>query len=483
MTTTLDELRRLTAAAAKAAPIAAAASDAERAGWLRAVADRLDEHADELIEIADSETRLGSTRLKGEVARTTGQLRLFADVITEGSYLEAIIDHADPSATPPKPDLRRVLHPLGPVAVFSASNFPFAFSVAGGDTASALAVGCPVIVKAHSGHLALSLRMAELVGAALEEAGAPAGMFGLVTGREAGNALVGDPDITAVGFTGSVAGGRALFDIAASRLDPIPFYGELGSINPVVLTAGAVERRSDELAKGLVGSFTLGVGQFCTKPGVVFVPSGAGFEDAVAQSVDGAAGGPLLTDRIAEAFPGGIRRLLDDEAVRLVSGAAEQDAVNDGATPVVLATTAAAVRERPETLLEEVFGPTTLLISYDSEDELLASLAVVPGSLTATVHAEDDEEVEGIVDALRRRAGRVLFAGWPTGVAVNWAQHHGGPYPATTSLYTSVGATAARRFQRPVAYQSAPERLLPPALREDNPLGIPRRVDGILVLP
>ncbi|WP_210479517.1 aldehyde dehydrogenase (NADP(+)) [Naasia sp. SYSU D00948] len=481
--TDLDELRRITAAAAAAAPVAAAAPDAERARWLRAVADRLDEHTDELVRIADSETRLGSTRLGGEVARTTGQLRLFADVITEGSYLEAIIDHADPSATPPKPDVRRVLHPVGPVAVFSASNFPFAFSVAGGDTASALAVGCPVVVKAHSGHLELSVRMAELVAEALTEAGAPAGMFALVTGREAGNALVADPHIKAVGFTGSVAGGRALFDIASSRPEPIPFYGELGSINPVVLTSAAVSARAEELAKGLTGSFTLGVGQFCTKPGVVFVPDGGGFEDAVAGAVAGAAGGPLLTDRIAEAFPRGLQSLASDPDVTVVAGPVEQDAAAEGAQPVVLATTARAVRERPDTLLEEVFGPTTLLIRYGSEEELLGALAEVPGSLTATLHAEADDDVASIVGALRERAGRVVFGGWPTGVAVNWAQHHGGPYPATTSLFTSVGATAARRFQRPVAYQSAPAAHLPPALQDDNPLGIPRRVDGVIVLP
>ena len=240
MTTATLELTALTAAATRAAKAAAAASDAERAGWLHAVADALDANVTELVAIADAETRLGTARLTGEVARTTGQLRLFATVITEGSYLEAVIDHADPSATPPKPDLRRLLKPIGPVAVFSASNFPFAFSVAGGDTASALAVGCSVIVKAHSGHLRLSERTAEIVTGALAAAGAPEGLFALVSGREAGTALVQDPAIKAVGFTGSIPGGRALFDLAVSRPDPIPFYGELGSLNPVVITAERV---------------------------------------------------------------------------------------------------------------------------------------------------------------------------------------------------------------------------------------------------
>jgi NADP-dependent aldehyde dehydrogenase len=481
--TTLQELKTLTEAAAAAEHAVSHASDEVRAGWLRAIADKLDAHTDELVEIADAETHLGVQRLKGEVARTTGQLRLFADVITEGSYLEAVIDHAVPDATPPRPDLRRILHPVGPVAVFSASNFPFAFSVAGGDTSSALAVGCPVIVKAHSGHLKLSQRTAELMLEALDEAGAPKGIFALVTGREVGQALVVDPVIKAVGFTGSVSGGRALFDLAVSRPDPIPFYGELGSINPVVVTEAAVAARADELASGLTASFTLGAGQFCTKPGVVFVPAGSGFETAVAEATGQASGGKLLTDRIAEAFPVGVGKIASDPEVTVVAGDVRQENVTDGANPVVLATTATAVADRPDTLLEECFGPATLLVSYNSEEELVKALHQVPGSLTATVHAQPDEDITDLVAVLRGRAGRVLFDGWPTGVAVNWAQHHGGPWPATTSLFTSVGATAARRFQRPVAYQNAPAAVLPPALQEENPLGIPRRVDGRLELP
>jgi len=474
------ELERLTAAATAAAPIWRTSDAATRAGWLRALADALDAHADELVEIADRETRLGQVRLRGEVGRTTGQLRLFATVVEEGSYLELTVDDADPSATPPRPELRRLLVGIGPVAVFSASNFPFAFSVCGGDTASALAAGNPVIVKAHSGHPDLSRRTAEVAIAALRDAGAPAGSLALVTGRAAGNALVQHPAIQAAGFTGSLSGGRALFDLAAGRPDPIPFYGELGSVNPVVLTPAAVTARGDALATGLVGSFTLGVGQFCTKPGVVFVPAGAGFEDAVGAAVAGAAGGPLLTERITEAFPSGIRSLLDDASVEVLASGAE---TADGARPVVLTTDAAAVAARTDVLLEEVFGPVTLLVRYSSEDELHAALRAVPGSLTATLHSEAGDEVAGTLELLQARAGRVLFAGWPTGVAVTWSQQHGGPWPATTSLHTSVGATAIRRFLRPVAFQDAPATLLPAPLRDESLARLPHRRNGILVTP
>lgn len=482
MSTTLEELASVSELAALAAPVTEAASDAERASWLRAVANDLDAHVAELVELADSETHLGSARLTGEVARTTGQLRLFADVITEGSYLEATIDHASSTTSPPRPDLRRMLRPIGPVAVFSASNFPFAFSVAGGDTASALAVGCPVLVKAHSGHLALSRRTAELVLGALERSGAPLGTFALVEGRAVGKALVQTPAIQGVGFTGSVGAGRALFDLAVSRPDPIPFYGELGSINPVVITQAAAAARGQELADGLASSFTMGVGQFCTKPGVVFIPENSGFEALLAGATEAKLGGALLTDRIAEAFPRGLQSLAADSEVEVVLGNIGQDALADGALPVILATTAAAVRKRPETLLEECFGPMTLLVRYSGEAELGRTLSDFQGSLTATIHAEPSDGISPLVALLSNKAGRVLFGGWPTGVSVAWAQQHGGPWPATTSLHTSVGATAVRRFLRPVAYQDAPDGVLHPALQESNPLGIPRRVDGVLKL-
>ncbi|KAA9089616.1 aldehyde dehydrogenase (NADP(+)) [Microbacterium radiodurans] len=480
MTTTLPELDEIAAAATAAAPLWRTSPAATRAAWIRAVADALDAATDELVEIADRETHLGTTRLRGEVGRTTGQLRLFADVVLEGSYLEATVDDADPSATPPRPELRRVLVGVGPVAVFSASNFPFAFSVCGGDTASAWAAGNPVVVKAHSGHPELSRRTAEIARAALAAAGAPEGSLALIEGREAGNALVQHPAIRAAGFTGSLSGGRALFDLAAGRPDPIPFYGELGSVNPVVVTPGAAAARGDALAQGLVGSFTLGVGQFCTKPGVVFVPRGAdAFVDAVATAVPGVSGGPLLTERITDAFPSGIDALADDPAVAVVARGAESAG---GAQPIVLRTDAAAVAERPETLLEECFGPVTLLVAYDGADDLHAALRAVPGSLTATLHAEEADDVDDTLALLQERAGRVLFAGWPTGVAVTWSQQHGGPWPATTSLHTSVGASAIRRFLRPVTFQDAPARLLPAELRDENLAAIPHRRNGRLVV-
>ena len=485
-TTDTATLARVTADAAEAAPVLAATGLDDRAALLRQVADAIDEALDDLVAIADEETALGPTRLRGEVARTTGQLRLFANVLLEGSFLEAAIDHADQGASPPRPDVRRLLHPIGPVAVFSASNFPFAFSVAGGDSASALAAGCPVVVKAHSGHPRLSEATAAVVRRALADAGAPDGTFACVEGRDIGRALVLDPHVRAVGFTGSLSGGRALFDLAVSRPDPIPFYGELGSINPVLITHEAAHTRAAELAAGLVGSFTLGVGQFCTKPGVVLVPAGTALEDEIAAAVSGVAGGRMLTGRIAEGFAGGLSSFVATGRAEVVAGDADQTAGDGMATPVVLATTVEDLAAAPDVLLEECFGPATLLVRYLDDDDRDRALEHLPGSLTVAIHAEPGElaDLATVVERLRSRAGRVIFGGWPTGVAVNWAMHHGGPWPATTApLFTSVGATAIRRFLRPVAYQDVPQSLLPPALRDDNPLGIPRRVDGQLVLP
>lgn len=473
--TTSEQLNALALAAEGAVRPMRRSSAAERAAWLGAIADALDAHVDELVEVAHRETHLAVERLRGEVARTTGQLRFFGEVVTEGSYLEATIDHADPARTPPRPDLRRMLVPVGVVAVYSASNFPFAFSVAGGDTASALAVGCPVIVKAHSGHPDLSRATARLVGEALRAAGAPEGAFALIEGRDAGVRLVEHPVVKAAGFTGSVSGGRALFDRAAARPDPIPFYGELGSINPVVVTPAADAERGDELAAGLAASFQLGSGQFCTKPGVVFVPTGSRLEAALPAQVS-AGEHTLLTPSIADGFGAGVASLLAAPGVEPIAGVADASA----ARAVVARTSLADLAEHADVILAEVFGPATVLVTYDSLDDLPDALARLEGSLTATIHAQPEEDVACLQAVLEERAGRLLFAGWPTGVAVTWAQQHGGPWPATTSLFTSVGATAARRFLRPVAYQDAIESRLPAELREANPLGIPRRVDGML---
>lgn len=461
-------------AQAQTAHVAARAASREaRASWLRAVAARLDGAAGDLVGIATEETGLTTVRLTGELARTTAQLRLFAAAIIEGSYLEVTIDHPDPTATPPIPDLRRMLIPVGPVAVYAASNFPFAFSVAGGDTASALAAGCSVIVKTHPGHPETSRATAELVTAALQEAGAPAGLFSSVEGFEAGLELIDHPGVKAAAFTGSLAGGRALADRAAARAEPIPFFGELGSANPVVVTRGADAARGQELAAGLAASFTLGAGQFCTKPGIVFVPTGSTLETGLVASVDDGVQA-MLTDSIAQSYVAGVGELAAHDGVTTLRASST---AGDAAVFAVSAETFVRSRER---LAKEVFGPVTLLVRYCDDAELEQALDATEGSLTGTLHSEADEEVARIIDLLADRSGRVLFDGWPTGVAVSWGQHHGGPWPSTTSQHTSVGVSSMRRFLRPIAFQSAPAALLAPELQDGNPLGIPRRVDGVL---
>jgi NADP-dependent aldehyde dehydrogenase len=469
----------VSAAAAAQARVSGAPYE-QRARWLESLADELDANADELVPLADAETHLGTTRLTGELARTSAQLRLFASVVREGSFLEAMVDHRNDDATPPIPDLRRMLIPVGPVAVFAASNFPFAFSVLGGDTASALAAGNAVVVKAHEGHPELSRRVSELAQVALSRADAPVGTLGMVEGRDEGVALVEDPRILAVGFTGSVRGGRALFDAANRRPRPIPFYGELGSLNPVVVTPGAASTRTDEVAEGLAASFTMGAGQFCTKPGVVFLPADSRLDAALTEQVS-----PqefvMLNDRIASGFRDRLAEVTGVAAVQVVAG--DTGRTDDGAVvagPIVLSTTVDAVLDDPEVLLDEVFGPVTLLVRYHSADQVREALRAAPGSLTTTLHAEDGEDVRDLLEEMTQLSGRVLYGGWPTGVAVSWAQQHGGPYPASTSLHTSVGTTAIRRFLRPVAYQTMPDALLPEPLQEANPLGVPRRVDGRL---
>jgi NADP-dependent aldehyde dehydrogenase len=479
-----EEVDRRARSAARAAGPLAARSLGARAGLLRAVAAALEAHRDELVALADAETGLGEVRLGGELTRTTVQLEMFAGVIEEGSFLDLVIDRADPDAVPaPRPDLRRMLIPIGPVAVFAASNFPFAFSVAGGDTASALAAGCPVVVKAHPGHPGLSARCAEIIVDALAEAGAPDGSFAIVHGLDAGRALVTHPAIAAVGFTGSLTGGRALFDLACSRPDPIPFYGELGSLNPVVATPGAVAARGIEIARGFVASYTLGAGQFCTKPGLLFLPAGHGLDEVLVAESGSAALPPLLGERIRTGFLGTARDLAGTTGVRALLPPATESTVESAGfhvSPVLLAVSAARFAEHP--LIEECFGPAAVVVEYDSEADLEAALETLPGALTASVHAEPDTESElvgRLLDRFTGGAGRVIWNGWPTGVAVTGAQHHGGPWPATTApLHTSVGTAAIRRFLRPVTYQNLPDALLPEPLRDANPLGLPRRVDG-----
>jgi NADP-dependent aldehyde dehydrogenase len=468
----------LTGAAAARASFAATSADL-RAAALRRVADALDGAAGELVALAYRETNLPEKpRLYAELERTTFQLRLLAETIVEGGYLSVTLDSPDtcwPAGG--RHDLRRMLVPVGPVAVFAASNFPFAFSVAGGDTAAALAVGSPVVVKANPGHPLLSDRVAALVTDALQHIGLPDGVFGVVHGIEEGRALVLDPRIKAGAFTGSLQGGRALFDLACSRPEPIPFHAEMGSVNPVFVTASAARERSEGIAEGYVASYTLGAGQFCTKPGLVFVPSAEAdaFEAHVAATLAGHVAEPLLNDGIAARYSSTLDALRSHPAVRvLVAGS--------GVAPTLLGCDAADFLTARDDLLVECFGPTSMVVRYSSADELVACARAFTGELAAAVHgALDDDEAGQLIELLTERVGRVLWNGWPTGVSVTYAMQHGGPYPATTMPgHTSVGTTSLRRFLRPVVYQNMPQALLPEVLRDGNPLGVPRRVDGVL---
>lgn len=450
----------------------------ERAGWLEAAADALEAHRERLVEVGQGDTHLPQARLNAELTRTIFQLRLLATEVRQGEFLDATIDHQDPDwGMGARPDVRRVNVPLGVVGVFGASNFPFAFSVAGGDTASALAAGCSVVHKIHGGHVELGELTAQIITEGLEAAGAPKGIFSAITGREAGIELVEHPTVKAIGFTGSVPGGRALFDRAASRPEPIPFYGELGSINPVIVTERAWTTRAEDIAEGFVGSMTMGIGQFCTKPGLLFVPSSTAeqVKELVAQKLqDVELPGKMLNDRIAEGFISSRRHVSTLEGV--VSIAHGDD--SDPPAPAVFVTTAHELGPEAEVLHTEMFGPAAVVISYDSDEQLLETLGHLPGQLTGTIHAEQEENISELMASLTQRCGRLIKNGWPTGVTVSYAQHHGGPYPAATARGTSVGTGAVARFVRPVAYQDFADPELPPALQENNPLGLRRRIDG-----
>lgn len=458
-----------------------------RAAFLRAAAALLDEAAAHVIEAADAETALGPGRLTGELARTTGQLRAFADAVDAGAYLDIRIDRADPSLSPPRPELRRYKVPLGVVAVYAASNFPLAFSVPGGDTASALAAGCPVVVKAHPDHPATSELCASLLRRAAIATGLPAEVVSVVHGFDAGLELIRHPLVAAAGFTGSIRGGRALFDAAAARPVPIPFHGELGSLNPVVVTPAAAAERAEEIGAGLAGSVTLGVGQFCVKPGLVLVPEGAD-GDRVTGELTKALGetepGVLLDHRMRENFVSGVREraALPGVDAPVTPGSGGEHTVGAG----YLTVRAGSLLEGGayDVLLEECFGPVTVVVRYADQGEASAVLGLLGGNLSATLQLSADE-TEGapgpaaeLIGQVTGLAGRIVVNGWPTGVAVAPAQHHGGPYPAATSHSTSVGGTAIERWLRPVAYQSVPDALLPAELREANPLGLPRQVTG-----
>ncbi|MBK9124000.1 MAG: aldehyde dehydrogenase (NADP(+)) [Chloroflexi bacterium] len=455
------------------------------AGLLDAIAAEIEALGDDLLTLASDETGLDLGRLTGERGRTTGQLRKFAALLREGSYVDAIIDTALPDRQPaPRPSIRRMLVPIGPVAVFAASNFPFAFSVAGGDTASALAAGCPVVVKAHPGHPGTSELVAQAVTRAVATSEFPAGTFSLVQGDriDVGHALVQHPGIAAVGFTGSLRAGRALFDAAAARPVPIPVYAEMGSVNPVVLLPGAIATRFESLADGLVGSVTLGTGQFCTNPGLVFVIDGEdsrGFIQRVTEKMQAAQPGVLLNDKIQAGLVQAVAGTAAHPSVTVLTGGEALPGPACGYAHTVLLTDSEAFRA-DDALQAEHFGPVTLFVACRSHDDLLATLAALEGNLTATVHAADDEAhaAARVYAVLREKVGRLIWNGFPTGVEVVYAMQHGGPYPATTApATTSVGMTAIRRFMRPLAFQNLPDALLPDALKDANPLGIWRVVD------
>jgi len=465
--TSAAELDAVVAAAVVAAPGWADAPASLRVSALRAMADALDSAGGELVPLADRETGLGAGRLGGELARTTFQLGMFADLVESGAHLNVLVDAEVPGAPPAgHPELRRLLVPLGPVAVFGASNFPFAFSVPGGDTASALAAGCPVVVKAHPGHPQTSEAVAALMIQALAEAGAPDGTFALVRGMETGRALVQHPGVRAAAFTGSYAGGRALFDLAVSRPDPIPFYGELGSVNPVVVTRGAAERGA-ALAVEYVDSLTLGTGQFCTNPGLLLVPTGSGLTELVAAEAGTRERGVMLHGGVAGLFRSNVASVRDLPGVRVLVDGSSPGGPGAHSAPVILAADATTALEEHELLRTECFGPAGLVVEYASDAELFALLDHLEGCLVATIHGTADDPVAAaIVQRLARIAGRLVWNGWPTGVAVTAGQHHGGPHPATTNaLHTSVGTAAIHRFQRPVAFQGLPFNLLPEALQ------------------
>ena len=463
-TATPEEIRRASSAAARAFPAYAKTPREARAGFLDRIAQEIEALGDALLERASVESALPPARLAGERGRTCAQLRMFATLL-RGDPLGVRIETADPSRTPlPKPDLRRTLVPLGPVAVFGASNFPLAFSVAGGDAASALAAGCPVVVKAHPSHPGTSELVAGAVLRAAEATGMPKGVFGMLHGGvEVGGALVRDERIAAVGFTGSQRAGRALFDLAAARPRPIPVYAEMGSVNPVFLMPGALAERGADIAAGYAASLTLGVGQFCTNPGVVVGPLGADFDAflaEVARRLSETSEGTMLDDGIRARYAEGVGRLV-------AHGALASCFHGEGARPGLFATTAAEFLAHRE-LHEETFGPAAVAVRCASDEEAVGVAEALEGQLTATVHfaERDAEAVRGLLPALVRMAGRIVANGFPTGVEVNSAMQHGGPYPATTdSRSTSVGTAAIERFLRPVAFQDFPPDLLPEELR------------------
>jgi 2,5-dioxopentanoate dehydrogenase len=483
--TTLDDLDNAVRLADQAFTTYSHASGRDKATLLRSIASNIEAVTDSVVERAHLETALPKGRLQAETSRTCAQLRLFAQVVEEGSWVMARIDRADPNRKPaPKPDIRSMLWPLGPVAVFGASNFPLAFSVAGGDTASALAAGNPVIVKAHPAHPGTS----EIVGLALQESvrrcGLPEGIFSLLFdgGTRVGTMLVKHPMVKAVGFTGSRTAGRALMDLVAARPEPIPFFAEMSSTNPVFILPGALRDRSDSIATGLHASFTLGAGQFCTKPGVIFMPEQnelSGFVSKLEALVHNSTPFHMLTEGIRSSYHRGLSSRLAKQSVKSI---AQTDTPQSGfaAGAALFETSADSFLKDPD-LASEIFGPATLLVRASSRYQLLEAAHALEGHLTATIHGTEQDlgDFADLIAILETKVGRLIFNGFPTGVEVTHAMVHGGPYPATSDgQSTSVGSRAIFRFVRPLCYQGFPQAALPGELKDDNPLQIWRMIDG-----
>jgi alpha-ketoglutaric semialdehyde dehydrogenase len=483
-----SEVDRALELAAQAAVVLRQLSAEKRAAFLMAIRDEILALGDGLVERAAQESGLDTGRLSGERDRTTNQLKLFADIVKEGSWVDARIDTALPERKPlPRPDIRRMLRPIGPVAVFGASNFPLAFSVAGGDTAAALAAGNPVVVKGHPAHPGTSELVASAIVKAVKAQGLPEGTFSLLhaTSPEVSLAVVRHPQTKAVAFTGSERAGRALFDTAARRPDPIPVYAEMGSTNPLFVLPSAIDGKAPAFAEALFKSVTLGVGQFCTCPGLVFgVESDdlKAFVQKLVEYFEQGMPGTMLNPGVAKGYADRFSTAAGVKSVAVHKSANGAEAKRTEGQPGVLVTDAATWLKN-ETLHEEIFGPATVVVRCASTDELMECAEQLAGTLTATIHGNADELAAHsvLVDLLSRKAGRLIFNGFPTGVEVGYAMHHGGPYPATTDeKFTSVGSAAILRFARPVCYQNFPEPLLPAELRNANAGGIMRNIDGRL---
>ena len=474
---TLEEIDEACLAAAGAFADYQGKSGRERAAFLERIADEIVNLGDDLVQAAGEETGLPAARLQGERTRTVNQLRLFAGLIKEGSWVNAVIDTAQPDRQPlPKPDIRQMQVPLGPVAVFGASNFPFAFSVAGSDTASALAAGCPVVFKAHPAHPASCELMAIAIAKAGKECNMPAGVFNMVQGgsHQVGGRLVQHPAIKAVGFTGSFAGGKALYDLAVRRPEPIPVYAEMGSVNPVFFLPRVLKEKGTALAKSFAASVTLGTGQFCTNPGTFALMDGEEAQAFLQQTKEALlqiSMGPMLTQGIQASYLKGVQELAKHTGETITAENVQ----------AFVFTTRMKDALQNDHLMEEVFGPCSVGIRADSKEELMQFARSLKGQLTATIHGteEDLAEYRELVSVLQQKAGRLVINGFPTGVEVSHAMVHGGPFPATTdSRSTSVGTLAIYRFSRPVCLQDFPQSLLPEELKDENPLGIWRKMNG-----